>query len=94
MWVLDIVRPWQSVVATAKASSKSAHVGTVLCIVHLKRSEAPKGRKDRKYKARYVFRGSMVKDEFSEVAVLNALSSSPASMEASKIVDAVGSQPG
>ena len=42
------------------------------------------------WKGRYVFRGNQVKDEFNNNAIFDELSSSPATLEASKAVDAYG----
>ena len=41
-----------------------------------------------------MFQGKNVRDENSDHALFNELSSSPASMEAAKLLDAFGSQPG
>ena len=43
-----------------------------------------------KWKGRFVFSGSGVKDEYNDTAIFNELSSSPALLEASKAVDAYG----
>ena len=47
-----------------------------------------------KYKGRSVFQGNKVLDENADHALFAEMSSSPASMEAGKILDAFGSQPG
>jgi len=41
-----------------------------------------------------VFQGNNVRDENSDHALFSELGSSPASMEAAKVLDAFGSQPG
>lgn len=48
----------------------------------------------RKFKGRYVLEGNRVKYEHDETALFDELGSSPASMEASKAVDAFGLLPG
>ena len=48
----------------------------------------------RKFKGRTVFQGNNVRDENSDHVLFNELGSSPASMEAAKLLDAFGSQPG
>ena len=48
----------------------------------------------RKYKGRTVFQGNNVRDQDSDHAFFAELGSSPASMEAAKLLDAFGSQPG
>ena len=49
---------------------------------------------NRRYKGRSVFQGNKVVDENSDHALFAEMSSSPASMEAGKILDVFGSQPG
>ena len=89
MWDLDTVREWSDVKKRVDEGEK-AHVGDVFGICVLKGSELPPGIDGRKYKGRFVFRGNMVKDEKGDFAIFNDLSSSPASMESSKVVDAYG----
>ena len=48
----------------------------------------------RKFKGRKVFEGNNVRDQNSDRALFGELGSSPASMEAAKVLDAYGSQPG
>ena len=55
-----------------------------------KGSELKKTDADPKWKGRFVFRGSDAKDEYNDIAIFNELSSSPATLEASKAVDAYG----
>ena len=55
-----------------------------------KGSELPTGDKGRKYKGRFVFGGDFVKDEWFQDGVFIDLGSSPATLEASKILDAHG----
>ena len=59
-----------------------------------KGSELPKGHALRKYKVRAVFMGDNVRDEYFNWAEFAELSSNPPSMEASRVVDAVGSLDG
>ena len=59
-----------------------------------KGSELPESDPRRKFKGRTVFQGNHVRDENSDHALFNKLGSSPASMEAAKLLDAFGSQPG
>ena len=71
-----------------------AHVGRVFEICVEKGSELPKGSPLRKFKGRTVFQGNNVQDENSNTALFSELGSSTASMEAGKVLDAYGSQPG
>ena len=59
-----------------------------------KGSKLPDDDPIKKFKGRTVFRGNNVYDENSVAALFAELGSSPASMEAAKILDAFGSQPG
>ena len=91
-WDLKGVRSWKEVAAEARASGGSikAQVGRVFGICVEKGSELPKGDKGRKYKGRFVFGGDFVKDEWFQDGVFNDLGSSPATLEASKVLDAHG----
>eukprot|EP00959_Pyramimonas_sp_CCMP1952_P395555 8288194-Pyramimonas_sp.AAC.1 len=53
-------------------------------LISIRNSELPIGHKDRTYKGRVVFVGSDVRDQNTEVALFQELSSSPATMQASK----------
>ena len=69
-------------------------VGKVFEICVEKGSELPKGNPLRKFKGRTVFQRNNVQDENSSAALFSELGSSPATMEAGKVLDAYGSQPG
>ena len=70
------------------------HIGRIFEICSQKGSELPKGHPDQKWKGRSVFQGNKVSDENDDHAIFAELGSSPASMEAAKIIDVFGSQPG
>eukprot|EP00959_Pyramimonas_sp_CCMP1952_P159454 3334997-Pyramimonas_sp.AAC.1 len=58
---------------------------------HMERErELPLGHKDRTYRGRVVFDGSSVRDQNMDVALFHELSSSPATMQASKAADTYG----
>ena len=65
-------------------------MGLIFGIVVEKHPELPVGHPDRKFKGRLVFQGNEVKDENAHYAIFSELSSSPATLEASKSVDACG----
>ena len=88
------MREWDDVRAEAKRKGKKVHVGKVFEICVEKGSELPKGNPVRKFKGRIVFQGNNVQDENSTAALFSELGSSPATMEAGKVLDAYGSQPG
>ncbi|OLP98785.1 hypothetical protein AK812_SmicGene18734 [Symbiodinium microadriaticum] len=88
-WVESQVREFEDVQKEVKQKGQKAHFGRIFDICSLKGSELPKGHPQRKYKGRSVFQGNQVRDENADHA-----SSSPASMEAGKIIDVFGSQPG
>ena len=64
-----------------------AHFGRVFEICSLKRDELPPGHPDRKWKGRGVFQGNRVSDEHNDHAIFAELGSSPASMEAAKVIN-------
>eukprot|EP00971_Amphidinium_carterae_P022387 441490-Amphidinium_carterae.1 len=70
-----------------KAKGETIHVGRVFGIAGIKGHELPKDHPQRKYKGRYVFQGNSVKDQDNNWAIFQELGASPASMEASKILD-------
>ena len=90
----DKPREWADVAAEASSTDSKVHVGTVFGICVEEASELDPSDPERTYKGRYVFQGNRVKDEYSETALFKELRSSPASMEASKAVDAYGLLPG
>jgi hypothetical protein len=94
VWEMDSVMEYDEVVARAKKLGIKIHFGDVFGICGLKGSELPKEDPGRKWKGRFVFRGSCVKDEMNNNAIFDELSSSPATLEASKAVDAYGLIPG
>ena len=63
-----------------------------LCVE--KGSELPEGDPARKFKGRSVFQGNQVKDENWNNAMFAELGSSPAALQAAKLVDAYGLLPG
>ena len=88
------MREFQDVTAEAKRSNKKAHFGRIFEICSQKGSELPPGHPDQKWKGRSVFQGNRVQDEHNDHAIFAELGSSPASMEAAKVIDVFGSQPG
>ena len=93
-WLEKKVREFHEVAAEAKHSNKKAHFGRIFEICSLKGSELPAGHPDQKWKGRSVFQGNRVQDEHNDHAIFAELGSSPASMEAAKVIDVFGSQPG
>ena len=93
-WVEKKVREYEAVASEAKKDSAKVHFGNIFEIGTLKGAELKEGDPNRKYKGRSVFQGNKVVDENSDHALFAEMSSSPASMEAGKILDVFGSQPG
>ena len=93
-WYMLSVREWEDVSREAKKKNKKVHVGKVFEICVEKGSELPINDPLLKFKGRTVFQGNNVKDESSEVALFSELGSSPAAMEAGKVLDAYGHAPG
>eukprot|EP00959_Pyramimonas_sp_CCMP1952_P018306 387793-Pyramimonas_sp.AAC.1 len=87
-WIEDGVREYSDVVAELKG--KTAHFGRLFAILVEQNSELPLGHKDGNYKGRVVFDGSSVRDQNKDVALFQELSSSPATMQASKAAGTYG----
>ena len=92
-WLEKKVREYHDVAREAKAKEAKAHFGRIFEICSQKGSELPKGHPEQKWKGRSVFQGNKVSDENNDHAIFAELGSSPASMEAAKIIDVYGSQP-
>ena len=73
----------RSIVEEARRKGETVHLGRIS-------ADDPR----REYKGRTVFQGNNVRDQDSDHALFAELGSSPASMEAAKLLDAFGSQPG
>ena len=93
-WLNASVKEWDLVATEARKTGVKVHVGRVFGIASLKGSELKPGDPDRKLKGRFVFQGNNVKDENYNPALFEELSSSPATLQAMKCVDAYGSFPG
>ena len=93
-WLHTKVREYRDVVADVVSRGIKAHFGRVFEICSRKGDELPPGHPDRKWKGRSVFQGNRVSDEHNDHAIFAELGSSPASMEAAKVIDVFGSQPG
>ena len=92
-WLEKRVREYRDVAREAKAKEAKAHTGRIFEICSQKGSELPKGRPEQKWKGRSVFQGNKVSNEHNGHAIFAELGSSPASMEAAKIINVYGSQP-
>ena len=90
VWNLTTVREQDDVAAKARYNNIKAHFDDIFGICRVKGSEFKKNDPAQKWKGRLVFRGTDVKDEYNDTAIFNELSSSPATLEASKAVDAYG----
>ena len=82
------------IVAEARRNGTTVHLGRIFEACYEKGFEFPESDPRRKFKGRTVFQGNNVRDENSDHVLFNELGSSPASMEAAKLLDAFGSQPG
>ena len=94
VWDEPRVRQCKSIVDEARQSGQTVHLGRILEACYEKGSELPPDDPRRKFKGRTVFQGNNVRDQDSDHALFAELGSSPASMEAAKLLDAFGSQPG
>ena len=94
VWDESRVRECRDIVSEARRKGETVHLGRIFEACYEKGSELPESDPRRKFKGRTVFQGNNVRDENSDHALFNELGSSPASMEAAKLLDAFGSQPG
>ena len=78
----------------ARQKGVKVHVGRLFGIAGIKGHGLPVGSPLRKYKGRFVFEGSNVRDEFGQSAGFADMSSAPATLEAFNAVDAHGLLPG
>ena len=86
-WLEDKVREFPDVQREAQHQKRKMHIGRIFEICSQKGSELPEGHPDQKWKGRSVFQGNKVSDENDGHAIFAELGSSPASMEAAKIID-------
>ena len=94
VWDEKRARECRDIVSEAKRQNQTVHLGRIFEACYEKGSELSQDDPRRKFKGRTVFQGNNVRDENSDHALFNELGSSPASMEAAKLLDAYGSQPG
>ena len=90
MWDLPSVRERRDVIKEAKLKGWKVHFARIFPICSEKGSELPKGDPNITFKGRCVAQGNDVKDENSHATIFQELSSSPATLEATKSVDAYG----
>ena len=94
VWDETTVREKHEVIADARRSRMTVHFGMLNGLCFEKNAELPEGDPQRKFKGRVVFLGNCVRDEHWAQAIFQDLGSSPATMEASKAIDAFGCFPG
>ena len=93
-WDESRVKECREICKEARDRNEKVHLGRIFEACYEKGSELPEGDPMRKFKGRTVFQGNNVRDEDGMQALFAELGSSPASMEAAKLLDAFGSQPG
>ena len=93
-WDEARVQECRKVVSEAHRKGETVHLGRIFEACYEKGSELEAWNPLRKFKGRTVFEGNNVRDQNSDHALFGELGSSPASMEAAKVLDAYGSQPG
>ena len=94
VWDVNSVREKRGVIRDAMRLKKEVRFARIFPICSEKGSELPEGDPDRKFKGRCAAQGNDVKDENSHAAIFQELSSSPATLEAAKSVDAYGCMKG
>jgi len=91
VWDESRVKECKSIVDEARKKGETVHLGRIFEACYEKGSELPADDPRRKFKGRAVFQGNNVGDQDSDHALFAELGSSPASMEAAKLLDAFGS---
>ena len=93
VWDEQSVEEWREVAERARRNGVTVHVGRVFAVVVVKNAELDPSDPLRKIKARLVFQGNEVRDQFGQIALYEQMSSSPATMQAAKCADAYGLAP-
>ena len=84
------MRERADVVAEARNTGVTLHLGHLAGICVEKNSQLPEGHPLRKFKGRVVFLGDQVRNQDFEAAIFQDLGSAPATMEASRACDFYG----
>jgi hypothetical protein len=87
-WDPKGVREWQNVADEARMKCEKIHVGRIFGIAMKNHHEQPATHPDHIQRGRLVFQGNEVEDEYPRDGKHTELSSSPATLEASKNLDA------
>ena len=93
-WDLTTVREARDAVSEAKRKGEEIHLCDVFGMYVEKGSELAPDHPERRFKGRVCLRGNNLKDQNYEWAIFDEASSSPATMQAGKVCDAYGLQPG
>ena len=94
VWDETVVREWDEVASEARKQNKEIQFGYLFGICVEKNAELPDGHANRKFKGRVVFQGNRVVNQNWEAAMFQDLGNAPATMDASRIADAMGCIPG
>ena len=93
-WDYSSVRECADVMSEARRVGKTAHVGHVFSISSIKNDELPEGDPLRKHKARIVFGGNRIRNEFGAHVQFSEAGAAPATSESCRLVGAYGVQLG
>jgi len=93
-WLLDTVREARDVMEESRRSGIEIHMGHIFGISSIKNAELPADHPLRKYKGRIVFGGNRIRNEKGQWIIYDEIGASPATAEASRVLDALGLQPG
>ena len=94
VWDVSKVREKKDVIAEARKTGDKVHIGYVCPLCFEKGSELPKGHPDRKLRARTVFLGNQVVDEYFQEAEMEGLGSAPPAMCDARAIQAASLAPG
>jgi hypothetical protein len=91
-WIEDTVIEKHLLVANAKASGETIHLGDLMSICSVKNAEGPESLQS--FKGRVCFRGDSVKDQEGLAAIFQEMSSCPTTIHTTNSTIAYGSLPG
>ena len=94
VWDVSKVREKKDVIAEARKTGDKVHIGYVCPLCFEKGSELPEGHPDRKLRARTVFLGNQVVDEYFQEAEMEGLGSAPPAMSDARGIQAASLAPG
>ena len=88
VWDISKVREKRQVIDDARRKGEKVHIGYICPLCYEKGSELPDGHSDKKLRARTVFLGNQVMDEYFQEAEMEGLGSAPPAMSDARAIQA------